>query len=142
MAHVHAQWQGTRSLLVLLSLVTHVPALQSVRAATLRAWRSARAMYTLASTSDHEPTLGLVHRALLRGVPPGARVDAFCAAILPDAPDAVRVCLQGDEDPVCVYLVARADALRGRFDDACAALVRVHAALPTHAPKLLSLIHI
>lgn len=136
MAHVHAQWQGTRSLLVLLSLVTHVPALESVRAATLRAWRSARAMYTLASTSDHEPTLGLVHRALLRGVPPGARVDAFCAAILPDAPDAVRVCLQGDEDPVCVYLVARADALRGRFDDACAALVRVHAALPTHAPKL------
>lgn len=136
MAHVHARLLGARSLLVLLSLVTQVPALKNVSATTLRAWRSARTMYTLASTSDHEPTLGLVHRALQRGVPRGARVDIFCAAVLPDAPDAVRACLQGDEDPVCVYLVARADALRGRYDDACAALVRVHAALPAHADQL------
>ena len=155
MAGVHARLHGTRALLVLLSLVTHthVPQIQRIRSIATDVWHTARAMYVLASSIDDEPTVGLVHRALQRGVPQGASVDAFCNAVLTDAPDVVRTCLltaasscsssTGSNDSVLVhdtactpsttYLIAKADACRGRVHEAYQGFVCVNAALTAAA---------
>lgn len=134
MANVHARLHGTRALLTLLSLVTNVPQLSTVQETALGVWRTTRAMYMLASTvPPGKPVLGLVHLALERGVPHGASLDTFCQAVLLDAPDAVRACLL-DTSPAHMYLRGRADACRGRTDEAYAALVQVQAALVANAP--------
>ncbi|WFD26932.1 hypothetical protein MNAN1_001921 [Malassezia nana] len=113
-ALLHTRLQGLRALLLLLSIMTDVPALSAVRTRAWDAWRDVRARYTLAMASSAQPPYALLlHEALEAHVPWDTDVVSLCAALLPRMPSAVEACLASWDDALSRWLWAQAKARVG-----------------------------